>query len=53
MYYINNPFVFNRFVCWIWKKLLCPQGIHLFDELLEDEESVFICDGCGFTIELK
>jgi hypothetical protein len=48
MAYINNPFVFNRLICWLWKKLLCPRGVHLFDELLTNtEKSYMVCDGCG------
>jgi len=44
--YINNPFIFNRLINWLWKTLLCPRGVHLFDEVLTDGDSYFVCDGC-------
>jgi len=54
MEYINNPFVFNGFVSWLWKKILCPRGVHLFDEVLtESEASHFVCDACGYVANFR
>jgi hypothetical protein len=53
MEYINNPFVFNGFVSWLWKKILCHR-VHLFDEVLtESEASYFVCDACGYIANFR
>lgn len=52
MKHITNPFVFNDIVSWLWKRLLCVRGIHLFDGILTEdaEQPYFECDGCGYQV---
>ena len=67
---ITYPAIFqNTPALWLWGKLCCPRGWHLFDEWLgtclhnSDEECkregcnghghAIICDACGLEIDIR
>jgi hypothetical protein len=35
----------------LWKKYMCPHGMHLLDEC-ESNEHYLICDACGLIIHI-
>jgi hypothetical protein len=36
-----------------WKNANCPQGIHLFDEVLSNNEHYLVCDACGMEVYIE
>jgi len=43
--------VFRWFTYRLWKRFLCPKGIHLFDEMLSSEH-VLVCDACNLQVHI-
>jgi len=37
----------NYRMWWVWRKLFCPRGWHLWDEVSTPDESYLFCDACG------
>lgn len=42
----------NRLVRFIWKKLCCPTGHHLWDEVSDLWDHYLYCDACGKMIAI-
>ena len=42
----------NCFVHWIWKRLFCTRGWHLWDECKCYKEHYLYCDCCDETVEI-
>jgi hypothetical protein len=36
-----------------WKKLFCPSGIHLFDEVWTPDKHYLYCDACDMEIKIE
>lgn len=53
---ITYPHFLSKFY-YLWKKLLCKRGFHLFDEVLSNGSGQWVrslvCDACGLEIEIK
>lgn len=45
-------FLQNKFSLWMWKKVFCPKGFHLFDEVQSVEHHYLSCDACEYTVNL-
>ena len=44
--YSYPPIFDNRFSHWLWKRLCCPRGWHLWDEVLSELGHCLYCDAC-------
>jgi len=48
---ITYPHIFsNRIVRWLWKRINCRRGIHLWDEAWSPQNHYLSCDACGKTL---
>jgi len=45
-------FLDNRLCHWLWKKLCCPRGWHLFDECQSLDDHMLNCDACGYELPI-
>lgn len=43
----------HNWILWLWKKLLCPRHIHLFDETESLEDHYLHCDACEFGVNIE
>lgn len=43
----------NKFIKWLWRKLMCKYGYHLFDEVLSIEHHYLSCDACGSEVHIE
>ena len=44
----SYPSVFdNSLAHWLWKRLCCPRGWHLWDEVVSHDAHYLYCDACG------
>jgi len=51
--YTYPGFLQNK-VCWyLWKKLFCRNGWHLWDEVLSDDSHYLYCDACDCTENIE
>jgi hypothetical protein len=44
--YTYPKFLQNRLAHWLWKKLFCRMGWHLWDEVLSLDYHYLYCDAC-------
>lgn len=57
---ITYPHVFRfRLIRWVWKKINCKRGMHLFDEvqntsvyISQEDEHYLTCDACNLIINV-
>ena len=42
----------NRLCWWLWKRLCCPIGWHLWDEVASDRHYLY-CDACEIEADLS
>lgn len=45
-------FLQNKFIWWLWKRLLCPHGWHLWDEVLSTDHTLY-CDACELDLRIE
>lgn len=36
-----------------WKTANCPSGIHLWDEVISDDDHYLHCDACGIEVHIN
>lgn len=50
---ITYPYLLqNRLCLFIWRKIFCPGGFHLFDEVQSVEHHYLSCDACDYAVNL-
>ena len=37
----------------VWRRWLCVQGVHLWDETWSPDEHAFVCDACNLIINIE
>lgn len=42
----------NRITWWLWRRIFCPRGWHLFDEVSSVEWHYLGCDACGLAVQV-
>jgi len=41
------------FIYWIWKRIMCRHGYHLFDEVINSDcEHYLVCDACELMLHI-
>ncbi len=51
---ITYPKIFNnKLVHKLWKRFMCRDGKHLFDEVWCPDDHYLYCDACGFVVHVK
>lgn len=40
----------HAWVHWLWRRLFCPKGWHLWDEARGLNDDTLYCDACGWNI---
>ena len=41
------------FIYWLWKRIMCKRGYHLFDEVINsDGEHYLVCDACQLILHI-
>ena len=41
------------FIQWLWYKIFCKKGWHLWDEVYSIDEHYLFCDACGEKVNIK
>ena len=47
------PFLDQHWIHKLWKRWLCPKGIHLLDECWDVDTHFLSCDACDLEIGIK
>jgi hypothetical protein len=49
---ISYPFgkIMPSWVGCLWKRVMCPRGYHLLDEVVTIDEHYLVCDACDMII---
>jgi hypothetical protein len=49
------PAIFDNGLCqWVWSRLFCPRGWHLWDEMVNSEsDHVLGCDACDVEFGVR
>ena len=42
----------NRLAWWLWQRLCCPRGWHLWDEVISDRHYL-VCDACETEVPIE
>ena len=54
LYGITYSLPENEIIYFVWSKLFCKKGWHLFDEVLSSECGHYLyCDACGLSVMIK
>lgn len=51
---VTYPYIFqNSVIQWLWKRVFCPTGFHLFDEVQSVDDHCLSCDACDFVVNIS
>lgn len=51
---VTYPYIFQNIIFWwLWKKIFCPTGFHLFDEVQSVYDHYLSCDACDFVVNIS
>lgn len=52
-HYVPVRSIRDNIFTFLWKKLLCHRGWHLFDECMSLDHHDLHCDACGLTVPIE
>jgi hypothetical protein len=50
---VPDKLIMDESFCIRWKKERCSNGIHLWDEVLSDDEHYLSCDVCNLVVNIR